>query len=224
MRTKLKNYKVNTQRNISLRKPSVNSWRLLWYNETILKRMVMKLFDNAFWNTVITAIISAVVTNACLWWHKKADYKRDYYKKIVDKRMNAYDKLAIVIANVGTKAHYLIDDKEQEIFIFFENYRALNKANIELTRVLAEVQWLSKTIYVELWNLNDIVAKVLDKVYKDQTEGKSWNDIDYRRIGINKHQQVKALINKINILSINDRMCLDDVKGFFKGQKEQINK
>lgn len=136
--------------------------------------------------------------------------------------MNAYDKLAVVIANVGIKAHYMIDDKEQEIYICFENYEALNKANIDLTRVLGEVQWLSKIIYIELSKLNDVIAKVLDKVYKAQIEEQVWDDIDCQRIGIDKYQQVNALINKIKILSINDRMRLDDVEGFFKEQTEQI--
>ncbi len=64
----------------------------------------MELFDNAFWNAVITAIISAIITNLCLWWHKKADYKRDYYKKIVDKRIKAYEVVEKLIARLDKTA------------------------------------------------------------------------------------------------------------------------
>lgn len=40
-----------------------------------------------FWQAIVgSAVISTIISILCLWWHKKNDYKRDYYKKIVDKR------------------------------------------------------------------------------------------------------------------------------------------
>lgn len=184
----------------------------------------MKLFDNAFWNAIVTAVISAIVTNVCLWWHKKADYKRDYYKKIVDKRIVAYEKLAEVIADIGIKTHYAGDVESGEVYICFSNFKKLDNANKKIVVLLGEVNWFSPEIFSEIRNLNNILANVLDNVSKDYLNGKKWTFINYLEAENNVHSIMEKTIFRIKKLSIDDRMHLDDVEGFFKEQKEQINK
>lgn len=184
----------------------------------------MKLFDNAFWNTVITAIISAVVTNACLWWHKKADYKRDYYKKIIDKRIVAYEKIAEAITKVGIKSVYVINGEKKEIFVCFENFTRLDEANKLLISAIKELHWISPKTNKTLWELNNIIAKVIDEASSDSNKNKNWTDDDFKKRGIDLHEKLRNALSAVNISSINDRMHLDDVEGFFKEQKEQINK
>lgn len=182
------------------------------------------MFDNAFWNAIVTAIISAIVTNVCLWWHKKTDYKREYYKKIIDKRITAYEKLAEVIADIGIKTHYAGDVESGEVYICFSNFKKLDNANKKLVVLLGEVNWFSSEIFSEIRNLNNILANVLDNVSKDYLNGKKWTFINYLEAENNVHSIMEKTIFRIKKLSIDDRMHLDDVEGFFKKQKEQINK
>lgn len=54
-----------------------------------------------FWQAIVgSAVISTIISNLCLWWHKKNDYKRDYYKKIIDKRIEAYEELEEFVFNI----------------------------------------------------------------------------------------------------------------------------
>lgn len=184
----------------------------------------MKLFDNAFWNAIITAIISAIITNLCLWWHKKTDYKRDYYKKIIDKRMNAYEKIAEAITKVGTKSVYVINGEKKEIFICFESFTKLDEVNKLLISAIKELHWISPKTNKALWKLNNIIAEVLDEASVDSSKKKKWTDDDFKKKGIELHKKLRNALSEVNISSINDRMCLDDVKGFFKEQKEQMSK
>lgn len=102
----------------------------------------MKLFDNAFWNAIVTAVISAIVTNVCLWWHKKADYKRDYYKKIVDKRIKAYEAVEKMVAHLNKTAR--VEDENKKFLAccypmnntkkFFEDMAEVEKYRLWLER------------------------------------------------------------------------------------------
>ncbi len=52
------------------------------------------------WSSLIFAIltssvIGAIVSNLFSEWQKRNEYKRDYYKKIIDKRMKAYESVEL---------------------------------------------------------------------------------------------------------------------------------
>jgi len=50
-----------------------------------------------FWQTISIALISSVfsilVTYLFRLWENSRNFKRDYYKKIIDKRINAYERV-----------------------------------------------------------------------------------------------------------------------------------
>lgn len=78
--------------------------------------------------TILTSsVVGAVVSSLFSEWLKRNDYKRDYYKKIIDKRIATYERLATVITNVGLKATYFITNEEKEIYVCFESLSNLQK-------------------------------------------------------------------------------------------------
>ena len=183
--------------------------------------MVVKLFDNAFWNAVITAVISALVTNLCLWWHKKTDYKREYYKKIIDKRIIAYEKLFDCISFVGLKATYSLGDEVIEMHICFESLNKLKEANKKIVLLKSEACWFSNDINIELVKLNNILADLHDRIIQDNSDGNYWSYEDSIDEGLKLYGKVEGLLNNIKIMISNDITNLYDVEKFFK---EQINK
>lgn len=184
----------------------------------------MKLFDNAFWNAIVTAIISAIVTNVCLWWHKKTDYKREYYKKIIDKRITAYEKLSNSISFVGLKATYPLGDEVKEMHVCFEDLNKLKEANQKIVLLKSETCWFSKNILFNLVKLNNIFADLLDRIIKDNSNGNYWIYEDSIEEGFRLYNDIESLLNNIKILISKDITNLYDVEGFFEEQKEQINK
>ena len=176
-----------------------------------------------FWQAIVgSAVISTIISNLCLWWHKKNDYKRDYYKKIIDKRMAAYENLAGVVARTGLRSMYSITNEVKEIYVCFESLSSLQRTNEDIMEALSEVHWYSPQIYQKFVELNGMIAGVLDREYKDKLQGKIWGDNDFRKIGVEEYCEFKKVLSEIKTLSIEDRMNLDKVEEFFGEQKEQI--
>lgn len=176
------------------------------------------------WSTLVVAILTssvvgAVVSSLFSEWQKRNDYKRDYYKKIIDKRIDAYEKMAKVLGRIGTKAYYSIDGENKEIYVCFENYESLECANSELISILNEVQWISPQTYKELWRLNDVIASVFDRVLEDSKEGKVWTPGDFRDAGLNEFENIKNFLIVVNNARLKDMAKLDKVEEFFKEQK-----
>lgn len=187
--------------------------------------MVIVVDWSTFGFTILTSsVVGAVVSSVFSEWLKRNDYKRDYYKKIIDKRIATYERLATVITNVGLKATYFITNEEKEIYVCFESLSNLQKINEDLVMALSDVHWYSPRTYKKLRDINCIFAGVLDRAYKDRLKGKQWNDNDFREAGLGEHYKVKEALLEINDLSIKDRMKIDRVKEFFKEQKEELKK
>lgn len=171
-----------------------------------------------FWQAIIgSAVVSTIISNGFLWWHKKNDYK-----KIIDKRMAAYENLAGVVARTGLRSMYSITNEVKEIYVCFESLSSLQRTNEDIMEALSEVHWYSPQIYQKLVELNGMIAGVLDREYKDKLQGKIWGDNDFRKIGVEEYCEFKKVLSEIKTLSIEDRMNLDKVEEFFGEQKEQI--
>ena len=73
------------------------------------------------WSTLVVAILTssvvgAVVSSLFSEWQKRNDYKRDYYKKIIDKRLNAYEKLEAFIGMMDIEIEYELECFEAEAY------------------------------------------------------------------------------------------------------------
>ena len=100
-----------------------------------------------FWQAIVgSAVISTIISNLCLWWHKKNDYKRDYYKKIIDHRIEAYEKLSIYLDSVWTKKRSTALKHETEIYSCFENEEELIKARQLLLSYCPGIHWYSEDV------------------------------------------------------------------------------
>ena len=166
-----------------------------------------------------SGVLSALITLYGEGKLRSNDYKRDYYKKIIDKRIDAYEKMAKVLGRIGTKAYYSIDGENKEIYVCFEDYESLECANSELISILNEVQWISPQTYKELWRLNDVIASVFDRVLEDSKEGKVWTPGDFRDAGLNEFENIKNFLIVVNNARLKDMAKLDKVEEFFKEQK-----
>lgn len=82
-----------------------------------------------FWQAIVgSAVISTIISNLCLWWHKKNDYKRDYYKKIIDKRIEAYEELEEFVFNIDKMIYCFVAEPPFLIYSCFEDeYKSLTE-------------------------------------------------------------------------------------------------
>lgn len=192
---------------------------------------MVNVLDNTLYNAIVTAIVSAIITNVCLWWHKKADYKRDYYKKIIDKRMNAYEKLQNYVMKLAVSKQILdvhtskISESNKNIYECFCKESDIDKALCDTIEIASYSPWFSYEIIDGLYSINKILAEAKTvilypttenlQIYKfDETAlGKDFLSID---IGVKVYDDMHQNIAMIKTAILRDIGHLDDVEGFLK--------
>ena len=115
---------------------------------------------------ITSGISAALVTSGANYFLKKQDYKRDYYKKIIDKRLKAYEKLETFMGEFCLKHEVynpVVDQNEVksfEVLRCFTDDDGLKKANINLLEVLKYSLWFSDEISENLLKINAFVCEV----------------------------------------------------------------
>ena len=174
-----------------------------------------------FWQAIVgSAVISTIISNLCLWWHKKNDYKRDYYKKIIDHRIEAYEKLSIYLDSVWTQKRITALKHETEIYSCFENEEELIKAHQLLFSYCPGIHWYSEDVYSNYYNLARYLVDTLDVLNGTKEE---------KRVQAQNHcaalnNLIADTIRQLKIAIAEDRISFDKVEDFFNNQKQQIKK
>lgn len=172
-----------------------------------------------FWQAIVgSAVISTIISNLCLWWHKKNDYKRDYYKKIIDHRTEAYEKLSIYLDSVWTKKRSTALKHETEIYSCFENEEELIKARQLLLSYCPGIHWYSEDVYSNYYNLARYLVDTLDVLNgtKEEKTVQAQNNCTVL------NDYIADTICKLKIAVAEDRISFDKVEDFFNNQKQQI--
>lgn len=193
-------------------------------------------YENPIWQAVISsAVISTVLTNFCLWLHRRGDYKRDYYKKIIDKRLKAYEKLETFI---GVLEVYTNVDKppffEEEVKIFyaFDNHKTCLDLLEQSIDILTYDLWYSDKIIKKLERINELMVDACEIIENDQDDDyrefklnlDKWGEFSpedilnwrTRREGAKIYDELDACIDSIAEEAVKDLQKLDEVESFFK--------
>lgn len=188
------------------------------------------------WSTLVVAILTssvvgAVVSSLFSEWQKRNDYKRDYYKKIIDKRLNAYEKLESFIGELEIVREILNPESGESpgqgnlIHDCFFKKENLNTAIEECIVVLKGSQWFSKIITQELLEINNILANCCT-VINHPTEASlraynlnmenTKNEYWFFWVAIKVKPKLEHSINKVIKKMNEDILNLDEVETFLK--------
>lgn len=173
-----------------------------------------------FWQAVVSsAVISTIISNLCLWWHKKNDYKRDYYKKIIDKRIAAYEKLSALLVEISIRVD--VDAVNQgsgySIYMVLKNKDTAVLINQKITEVAKDRVYYSLKVDKLVTEINDKIVEYIQQVEKEYEEDETYlsDCLKWGRI-ISKEMQQK--INNLKSAIVNDMMKMDNVDDFFKNK------
>lgn len=174
----------------------------------------MKLSE--FWQAVVSsAVISTIISNLCLWWHKKNDYKRDYYKKIIDKRIATYEKLSALLVEISIRVD--IDAVDQgssySIYRVLENKDTAVLINQKITEVARDRVYYSLNADKLVTEINDKIVEYIQNVEKEYEDGQTYPSDCLKWGGIiSKEMQPK--INNLKSAITNDMIAMDNVEDF----------
>lgn len=173
-----------------------------------------------FWQAIIgSAVISTIISNSFLWWHKKCDYKRDYYKKIIDKRIAAYEKLSALLVEISIRVDVDVEGKGSSYSVYrvLENKDTAVLINQKITEVARDRVYYSLKADKLVTEINDKIVEYIQQVEKEYEEDETylsdcltWGGI------ISKEMQQK--IKDLKSVIANDMMEMDNVEDFLKNK------
>ena len=183
-----------------------------------------------------SGISAALVTSGANYFFKKQDYKRDYYKKIIDKRLKAYEELEEFIGKFCVHMEILDPERNQKsgegFFVFwcFHEEDKLHIANDWILGVIQNALWYSDDINKSLKEVNEILAEVgtvlnkptaitVDNIEKYNLGQTHINEDLIKYIGRELYGQLESLMKIIGKAVYRDLKNIDEVEKFLKDLK-----
>lgn len=92
---------------------------------------------------------------------KQLDYKNDYYKKIIDKRLNAYDTLGELL-HYFDKITEVMQEKGKEIHFDFKD-KDKDKIKVKISEVIKCRNWLDKETNIKVTDFVNYIENIIDE-------------------------------------------------------------
>jgi hypothetical protein len=154
---------------------------------------------------IISAGVSAVVSYYVSLFLKDKEYKNDYYKKVIDKRMAAYQYVENLIlelqyytvGNDGRKFHPVFLDTEK-YKVFFTHLKTAVKSGI----------WLSNNAESQLSHLNKVIFDASMKADFSKVE-------DLIEAGKANYEIIRSMNGKLKEMLRYDLHHMHDAERFF---------
>lgn len=170
---------------------------------------------------IILAVISSSVLSSILisfinWKIHNSNYKKDYYKKILDKRLDAYESLNSLIKKLSN--HTILDNciihtifLDDEFFLDFF---------IQLVKTIDFSFWLNHKTNSKLTELNVFIYNNIHSKISNNLSTEEKNRL-YNELGEKHYDEIKIfksyLVNRMNLDLIN----LYNVENFFEDSKKE---
>ena len=154
---------------------------------------------------------------------------QEMYKKIIDKRMTAYEYLEFVISKIEV-IQEIFDDyrlkqgEGKNIYSCFMNKEMLAETCENIISVSKYDLWLSNEVRIKLSEINLIIANALTSINCPNKRNlefyglniqKDNNDKLSIKIGIYEYKKMSKLINEVRTIMAKDIKTLDEIVPFF---------
>lgn len=162
---------------------------------------------------ILTAVLSSSLLSAGLtsdvnYYLTSINYKNEYYKKLLDKRLDAYQDVYNFLSNLKTYIHDT-DDSILTPYILANGIAGLDQTIINILVPMKKSFWLSPELADKLTKLNVLLVELSNIARLESDADKALRVIGYTHI--EELRTVRKLIQKqIQI----DFQNLDNVKEF----------
>jgi len=136
---------------------------------------------------------------------KNLEYRNDYYKKIIDKRMEAYEQLEEIIAFLKVIAP---DNNHKKMYhVYFSTSTLLHEQTMKILEVVSKSIWLSENINYLMMQFNQILYLFPN------------NDNDkIREYAIKKYHEIAVIREELEKNLAIDLLKLHEVEKFLDKQ------
>lgn len=158
-------------------------------------------------STVISGITSALISYFISIRLKNHDYKNEYYKKILDKRLNAYQYLETQIAVMKTTV--MDEDANAYHYIFGEGTDGVIKFHQNLIIAMSYSLWINDKTVKIMEDLNQYFFLISEINDKDEIVKRAKRD----------YNKIADLRKKLESAVKNDLFNLHNLNNFIKEKK-----
>lgn len=124
--------------------------------------------------SLVVAILTFIGNYVVNVHSKKLDYRDDYYKKIIDKRIDAYEKASQFLTIVGVKTSAKVIEGDDvissiEYYYYCRNIRELDDLLIKSIEVAKYSTWMSKELDYEFKMINNLMVECMRSMRESVT-------------------------------------------------------
>ncbi len=166
---------------------------------------------------IITAIISSsllssVLTVIASWLIHRSDYKNDYYKKILDKRLEAYEQLNKVVGELSKFTFLDGNNVIHSICLSEHNFKNYINSSTSINNLTF---WYEEATSLKLTELNMFL---IDEIYEKLNNNSSL-DSQYKSLGRFYKEELSKFNKDIQELMNKDLKTLHNLTSFFNKNK-----
>ena len=120
------------------------------------------------------AALGALITGGFSIWLNRKNYKRDYYEKIIDKRIEAYQELNNFLNYMRIYNYVQLDGKNKIIQKAFISEDEYNTVLDKLKSIHESTIWLSKDLADMFYDFSNLLIYIKDYIYNEDYKIKYW--------------------------------------------------
>jgi hypothetical protein len=162
--------------------------------------------------SILASSVGFVVSTLTNWYiglsKDKLAYKNEYYKKLIEKRFNAYQTIESVLQRMQNTIRW--DEGKYEYYAFFDDENSYNQFLDSVISSPIAAWWLSREMVEITSSFKQFIWNELLFMPKDERRVK---------LGIMHHQKLKEYYSNIEHILFNDLKNLHDVEHFIENTK-----
>lgn len=170
-------------------------------NQTLTTaQIVIAVFSSSVLSAILTAFVNYRLTGI--------NYKNEYYKKLLDNRLNAYQNVYQFLNLIKTLIH---DEQNNTLtpYLLTNGIDQFEKVSIELIVPMKTSIWLSKDMTQTLTELSVLLNRLLNESRQHINP-----DEELRKIGYTYLQSFRDYRDRIEVLVKRDFKDLHNIKSF----------
>ena len=166
------------------------------------------LISVALTSSLIAGIVSVLCAGAFNLWSIQQQYKNEYYKKVIERRIVAHDLLGRLVNNFKTS---LVDSDRKPYHLTFSDDSVDFGLYVVLGRITSEALWMSVGAFRKAQEIN----KMLFNLPQDTDGRVAFGKVNYERFAI--------LRNELEIIIAKDAIELYKVHKFLKSKVRDVS-
>lgn len=176
----------------------------------LIEKRITENMEDQILTIIIAAVVSSIMSGLIGWFIQSDGYKKEYHKKIIDKRLNAYDAVEKMLIELRTINRLKLTNIDCHSFMLGGPSRYLIFYN---TFVFASsyIFWFSPELRDKILKFNIfIIREISNKTTALSTEE------DFYKLGVKHFLTLRIFRDDFERIVFDDFKNFDDIKSFMK--------